>query len=280
MLPGLHAAMVSMLDSNHDLEADTFVFSDGLSEKDEEHLKETWSKAETNLRLLVQRYSPKALGKTLHGNSTAYGRLYLGDLLPSYERCIYLDCDVVVNTSLTSLFDFVNDNVLVAADCTGDRKTSLDKQLFIESGIGLEGSCFNSGVLALNLGSWRRCNAIEKCKETAKKFAGRFASADQSLLNITFHDEVAPFGRKYNTPLYPSTERPSPTADCIYHFVGSPKPWDLFGSRLHNSYSIWQTFWTRSAIGGRSVLPYLSFRRTSRTSLQLLRAWKQRITRR
>lgn len=280
MLPGLHAAIVSMLSSNLKLNADIFVFSDGLTEDDKKLLEKTWSVAGAGQPLNIRQYSPQALGKKLHGNSTAYGRLYLGDLLPEYDRCIYLDCDLIINTSLVALFDYLPSDALMAADCAGNRKWSLDSQLFVDSGIGLEGSYFNSGVLVLNLEIWRSSNAIERCHEIASRFAPQFAAADQSLLNVAFHDKVVPFGEKYNTPLYPLTKMPSSLNDSIYHFVGSPKPWDLFGSQLHNSYAVWKTYFVQSAIGEKSLIPYRSLRRITQTSRPMFRAWRSQMTKR
>ncbi len=222
MLPGLHAALISLLDSNPNLEADTYVFSDGLSKSDETRLIETWTTGEPTRALNIRKYSPKAIGNTLHGNATAYGRLYLGDLLPNYDRCIYLDCDIVVNASLQDLIYLLPPDGLLAADCTGDRNWSLDRQLFIDTGIGLDGPCFNSGILAINLNTWRSSNALGKCRDIASQFTGRFASADQALLNVAFHDRVISFGSQYNHPLYPSTDLPKSLDNHIYHFVGSP----------------------------------------------------------
>ncbi len=138
-------------------------------------------------------------GNTLHGNSTAYGRLYLAQLLSGYRRCVYLDCDLIINTSLDPLFRWPLGGALLAGDCTGDRVSSLDKNLFVNAGMRMEGSCFNSGVLVLDLDEWRNSGASELCEATARKFAGQFASADQALLNVAFHDRVVSFGSKFNT---------------------------------------------------------------------------------
>lgn len=279
MLPGLHTALSSLLASNPCLNADVFIFSDGLSTKDVAHLMETWATAKPDRPLTIRKFSPKALGNTLHGNATAYGRLFLGDLLPDYNRCAYLDCDIIVNASLQDLIDLLPDGVLLSADCTDDRRRSLDKQLFIDAGLDLDGSCFNSGVLVINLDIWRTSNAIGRCHDVAARFEGKFKSADQALLNVAFHEQVYPFGIQYNFPLYTSTESPRSLDNKIYHFVGSPKPWDLFGSKLHNSHSVWRKFYLDSAIGGSSTVSYLSARRIIRTLPQLVYSVKKRIRR-
>lgn len=277
MLPGLHVALLSMCQTNERLDADTFVFSDGLRGSDIDLLHETWAMGSAS-RLIVRPFKPNALGNALHGNATAWGRVFLGDLLPDYDRCVYLDCDLIVNAGLKPLFNLLTQQVLLAADCTGDRKWSLDKDLFIAAGISLDGSCFNSGVLALNLAFWRSSDVFDHCKAVAEQFKGRFASADQALLNVALHDQVIAFGDKYNSPLYPMTVPPSPLEERIYHFVGSPKPWDMFGSSLHRSFQLWRDVFGRTAIANHCLLRYLKMRRIIRTSRQLFKAWSAQRT--
>ncbi len=105
MLPGLHAAITSMLASNQKLEADTFIFANGLNKQDEMLISQTWAHMNPAGRLHIKNFKPRALGGGLHGNVMPYGRLYLGELLPDYDCCIYLDCDLIINTSLQTLLD-------------------------------------------------------------------------------------------------------------------------------------------------------------------------------
>jgi len=273
MIPGLHAALLSMAKTNEELNADVFVFANGLTKNDTLLLQKTWSTGNSKRKLFVPQFKPTPLGNTLHGNSTVWGRLFLGELLPTHQKCVYLDCDLLVNASLQPLFDLLTDEVLIAADCWVDREWSLDKDLFVDAGMSLKEKGFNSGVLALNLELWRASGAFEHCLKIAERFAGRFASADQALLNVAFGDRVVGFGMKYNTPLLPyRAPPPAELGENFYHFVGSPKPWDLFGSTLHKSFGLWQSIYLQTAIAG-SAWRYLSLQRIVKTSKQVLQAW-------
>ncbi len=166
---------------------------------------------------------------------------------------------------------------MLGADCAARRSNAFDKQLFNKAGLDMNGPAFNSGVLAINLNNWRSKNALKTFKKVEDQYGEQTSSADQTILNIAFHDQVSAFGSQYNNPLYSDTALPESLDDCIYHFVGSPKPWDLFGSTLHNNYSIWKKFHQQSAIGNQSTLPYLSIKRITMTSKQLLRAIKNKF---
>jgi lipopolysaccharide biosynthesis glycosyltransferase len=278
ILPGLHAALVSLGQSNTDIGANLFIFSDGLSAAEEDQLAKTWARVAPQKPLMIRQFSPDPLANKLHGNSTAYGRLYLGDLLPDYSQCVYLDCDIIVNTSLSDLFATIPVELMFAADCTASRESSPDRSLFVDHGVSLDGNCFNSGVLAINLDRWRSGDALARCRKIAKMFPGRFRSADQSLMNVALHDQVKPFGSRFNTRLRATNAAPLALDECIYHFVGSPKPWDLFGYRLHKSHKVWHQFFRQSVIGESSTLSYLSLRRLVRTSKQLFKVARKRLT--
>lgn len=272
MLPGLHAALVSLARSNPDLPADVFVFGDKVRGRDKTDLHTTWRTTGNTARLHIEDYSPVAIGNSLHGSATAYGRCYLGELLPDVRACIYLDCDLIINSNLTPLFDRVDADVLLLADCEEWCKDSLDWDLYQQAGLSADSKCFNSGVLAFNLDAWRR-GALERCRAVALQYPGQFRSADQAMLNVAFHAEVAAFGSTFNTPLYPTSPSPSQLESKIYHFVGSPKPWDPGGRNVHNSADIWHAYFLATAIGKKPLWRYWNARRITRTSRQVWSNW-------
>ena len=282
MLPGLHVTLFTLLQSLKVSKQDEFVihlFLDSVPSKEKELLKDTYSKFKEKAKLEITDYSPKSpTGEDLYyGNETVYGRINLANLLSESERCVYLDCDLIVNMSIGKLFECFDDEHILFVDGTEKREHSLDKKLFMEAGLDLKGSCFNSGVMGINLSLWRKKNVDETYRNTATKFRGMFKTADQALLNTALHSSFKSLGSAYNTLLYTSSPRVESIEEHIYHLVESPKPWDFLGRFASNHYNMWKHYYEQTAISKKWPLRYSSFKRTSSISMQLIRSLKSRI---
>src|SRR5689334_14657459 len=99
ILPGLHVTLLSLLDSlQTDTDAQIIIFTDHVSNAEKEKLRQTHAIRSRQTKLIFIDYVPKSPegANSLHGNRGTYGRIYLADLLPETEQCLYLDCDLVV----------------------------------------------------------------------------------------------------------------------------------------------------------------------------------------
>jgi lipopolysaccharide biosynthesis glycosyltransferase len=103
----------------------------------------------------------------------------------------------------------------------------------------LDAGYFNAGVLLIDAKRWRELDITNACMRCASHHSARLASHDQSLLNFVFYkDNFCRIEPKYNRALYPDTGRIEGPAVGIYHFVGSPKPWDILGELLHGNSAV------------------------------------------
>lgn len=106
-------------------------------------------------------------------------RLLLPDLLPEYDKVLYIDCDMIFRNNLAELyrsFD-LQDNYLA-----GVFEATLDFQHKHMQYIGCEpGKYINSGLLLMNLAQLRKDNMVEKFLEAAKAEGLEFP--DQDVLN-------------------------------------------------------------------------------------------------
>lgn len=280
MLPGLHVALLSLLEAHKsERPLQIHVFLDGVAAADKSLLSETVESVRSNASLHLRDVTvPEVPGaNSLHGNTTAYGRIFLAELLPTCDCVLYLDCDVVAVKSIAEWFALRNSGATIYADGNHSRGSSLDHLLFQGAGLDMSRSCFNSGAMLIDLALWRKRDRTTECLRTAQRFPGRFRSADQALLNVVFHDDFVAVGSTFNHHLYPTTRPASLLRNDarILHFVGSPKPWDPTGALVHNNYWLWRYFYERTALGGRSPLRYASVRRTFRTLPSVCRAWRQ-----
>jgi lipopolysaccharide biosynthesis glycosyltransferase len=179
---------------------------------------------------------------SLHGDWTPYGRLLIPQLIPS-EKVLYLDTDLVVLLDVLELEKFEQHHFPLAAAQGGDAVKSRDADFYINTlGFTPQTQVFNSGVLLFNLKAWNDQAMDQKCSAYEKAHGDRFFSADQTLLNAVSAGDFAHLPGRYNrrwSPLDNVIEEPE---NAIIHFIGSPKPWDLFGKKVHKAYPLWTSY--------------------------------------
>ncbi|WP_114939444.1 glycosyltransferase family 8 protein [Mucilaginibacter endophyticus] len=205
--------------------------------------------------------------RSLHGDWTPYGRLLLPEILTTEKTVLYLDADLVVDLDVTDLEDFDIGDAAIAAVATGTVEYAIEHKFLIrEFNLSPESPYFNSGVLLMNLDVWRRDNIKQACLDVGDKFSSELLAVDQTILNALFSNKFKTLPRRFNCAWYANFERPDLAERMIFHFVGSPKPWDLFAFALHQGYAEWEKYLTRFWAS--------KYRRT--TYGDLVRAWNIR----
>lgn len=180
--------------------------------------------------------------RSLHGDWTAYGRLLIADIVPM-DVALYLDADLVINLDILSLKEFRLDDQLVGAVFGSLIVHTLDKLFFINQlGWRDDKRYFNSGVVIMNLQKWRSDNVEKQWKDLANKFKDDLVSHDQTVLNALCGGNFAQLPKEFNMPWGANKPKPELADKSILHFVGSPKPWDLFGKYAHNGYQCWNNY--------------------------------------
>ena len=99
MLPGLHVTLLSLLDKlADDDEFEIVVFTDRVSASNIDNLRRTHAVQPRHTKLTCIDYVPKSPqgANPLHRNRQHSVTTYLAELLPHVDRCVYLDCDLVV----------------------------------------------------------------------------------------------------------------------------------------------------------------------------------------
>ena len=243
MLPGLHATLASLVRrlGRRELVSLT-IFIQDITEAELADLTGTISDAGGVGALKFQEADASEFKdlKTLHGEWMIYLRLLLPRLLPEAKTILYLDSDLVVDTDACAFFDHdLGTSALgavdgAAVDWTLDRK-------FLKL-VGLTGSdrTFNSGVLLFNVDLWKKLGLVDRALEMARTYSEVLTSHDQSVLNAMFSRDFYKIPNQYNFGVAPE-DKPLAPADCIYHFVGSPKPWDPLGKYFHGNWNIWNS---------------------------------------
>ncbi|WP_162343330.1 glycosyltransferase family 8 protein [Cyclobacterium salsum] len=217
----------------------------GLLQKDKNQILKLLLSEQFEGKCQFIDFDPKAnFGKfkSLHGDWTAYGRLLLPDLI--YEdQVLYLDSDLVVELDVLELIGFEFNGHALAAVIGGPLSNTLENNFYIGLlGLSPHLNSFNSGVLLFNLKEWRLNNIKDNCIQIGCNYPMELLSCDQTILNAYFAGNFSKLPDGFNCVWYAHKAKPSLSDKMIYHFVGSPKPWDLMGSIIHNGYPTWKKY--------------------------------------
>lgn len=212
----------------------------------------------SNFKLLFKKIDASSFANAqihnVHLSKAAYYRLLIPNILNEYEKCIYLDCDVLVNNDISELYDIDITDYYVA----GVKDGSLIEGSHVRIGhqeilkITSMNRYINSGVLLMNLKKMRSDKMVERFMAQAKK---ENLYEDQDVINVCCYDGIKILPLKYNLFQFylgkkidelkklSCYEAEDFDFDCnhpfILHTVGVCKPW--LSERYEGSDQWWNT---------------------------------------
>ena len=149
---------------------------------------------------------------------STYYRLKLASLIPDVDKIIYLDCDVIVCSSLAVLFN-----------------TNLQENIFggvwdIDLRLRNNPKYVNAGVLLMDLNKIREQGIESIFLEYAQQNWQNIQLGDQGIINDVLKGKILNIDERYNVQSECFIRRSSFTKNpVIIHYIGSQKPWH-FGS--------------------------------------------------
>lgn len=196
--------------------------------------------------------------ETDHVSLAAYFRLAVTEILPkNVDRVLYLDCDIIVQSSIRSFYDIDLDGRACAI--VQDEAAHIDEPYYR---FGLprnhEPLYINSGVLLIDLEYWRKHLLFESFFKYIKENKSLIKFHDQDTIYGVLRNEVKYADVKYNLQrgfLYKKnfeayTEqlkqeiRLAIDAPVIIHYTGAIKPWMMYDKNPFAK--IWREFHTKS----------------------------------
>lgn len=172
-----------------------------------------------------------------HISIATYYRFLAPVLLPNtINKALYLDCDLIINDSIRTIWETDLEGKAIAA--------TIDESYYIPEfysrlKISPSNKYINAGVLLLNLDYWRRNNIFSLCINYIRSFPERLLFYDQDVINAVMNDKVSYLPIKANLQngflytwqwgyyeknvqeeIWSAVLSPS-----IIHFDGSAKPW-------------------------------------------------------
>lgn len=159
--------------------------------------------------------------------AATFYRLCLHRVLPNtYMKCIYCDCDVIINCDLWNLFNENIDDYYLAG--IKDPVISYSDYRSIFPNLD---KYINAGVLLINLDKWRKTH-IENLFEKYIKQNLRYQ--DQDILNLACKNKILLLeNNKYVMMSFLNRRKYSIPSNTIIHYCGLVKPWDI---ALRNSF--------------------------------------------
>ena len=183
-----------------------------------------------------------------HFRIETYFRLLMQDILPEYDKALYLDSDMVVNHDIAELFDVDVDGYLLAAVADADTAglyngAQPDKKDYMDNVLKMKDpySYFQAGTIIFNLAEFRRRYTVEELFAYATSYEWQLL--DQDVLNHFAEGHVKYLDMRWNVmmdwfgirvkeiislaPRHLSEPYMEARKDpYVVHFAGDDKPWD------------------------------------------------------
>lgn len=200
--------------SNPGRQYDIVIFSNKITKENKNILRSIFHKQSNITIRFVEAgnyLADKKLYTAMHVTTMTYLRLAMLDLMSSYEKVIYLDCDMIINADVAELYDTNVDGYYVAAAidtvmagwCNGIDQTQLEynqKKLKLKEKF----QYFNAGALLLNIKEFKKHYTTEKLFEIA--CSEKWKWFDQDVLNMVCERHTRFLENNWNVMVHLHTE--------------------------------------------------------------------------
>lgn len=154
-----------------------------------------------------------------------YYRLKLASLIPNIDKIIYFDCDMVINSSLSELFNTNMDGYLVAGVQDINKKMVKKNPTYV-----------NAGMLIFNLAEIRKDGIEDKFLKWTKEHFAEIKTGDQTIINEVCKEKIKLVNPIWNVQSSNFTNRSNYTnSPKVIHFVAKNKPWKKNCFSIHKN---------------------------------------------
>ena len=155
---------------------------------------------------------------------TIFFRLFISNMFPDIDKCIYIDSDTVITDDISKLYDIeLGENLIGAcpdlsiADCPPLVE-------YTEKGVGIgKGRYINSGVLLMNLKYMRELKFEEHFLDLFKTYKFDTIAPDQDYINAICKDKILFIDGRWNK--MPVEGGRDTENSGIIHYNLFSKPW-------------------------------------------------------
>lgn len=192
-----------------------------------DRLAETFARRIELVKVDDRRFESFARPRLDYLGTVTYEWLLIADLVDA-DSCLYLDCDVIVQTDIEPLLALPLGEKLVAGAADGvDGWLDMERRRL---GLPAEEAVLNSGVMIINADAWRRERTLDRLLAWHADNAQRMELADQDMVNAALAGRKQVLEPHWNVLLHALTEEACAAFDAeafrgIFHFSGPTKPW-------------------------------------------------------
>ncbi len=272
-VPHCGIMLTSLIENNRDTELHIYIFTGGLLECNKSKLKLISQDDFVKINIIEidsQQLDISILANTIkegdHVTISAYYRLLASLLLPrTLERVLYLDVDMIINTSLIELYNWDIENYALGVVVDENYHA---KDIYERLNINKSNKYFNSGMLLINLDYWRKHNVVERCFQCIEEYGKRLLYHDQDTLNIVLQDEktLLPLTWNFQTGFIWKAMQFTPEEmdeilttslfPAILHYSGPAKPWTELSPHPYQEYYLHYkkgSLWRKAPLNKKSL---------------------------
>ncbi|OKY97747.1 MAG: hypothetical protein BHV73_13315 [Bacteroides sp. 44_46] len=262
-------AITSVLENTHtEITIYIIYIKDNLSERNRTILKNTICNYNQNVCFVkVNKDDLQGFPNLRHGLS-AYLRILAPKLFPNINKLLYLDGDLIINYSISDLYNIdIKDYQLAAVS---DLKPLFTPNSIPSIGYSYNHPYFNSGVLLMNLKELRKIDLQERVKVYLETYKDRIYNEDQDILNCVC-PLILNLEPKYNSIIHLWNKNityckklwtdqeidEAKRSPIIIHYLGGHKPWKY--ETRHPFKTIWYHYLKKTYF--YDYTPHKSFRK-------------------
>ncbi len=221
-----------------------YILDGGISKEDKENLEKLKSLKAFNIEYIkVDNKDFKSCPllkdnkKDYHVTLPTYYRFKLPEYLNKLDKVLYLDCDVIIRTSLKELFnyDITQYPAAMVLDAESDKEA---KRLNIKK-------YFNAGVMLINLDYWRKNNIENLLFDYAINKKDKILWQDQDIINCVLDGKIKELDNIWNFQYfqYEKVDNKQLSDINIFHLAGRFKPWLMpFEHTIYDLYYYYLSF--------------------------------------
>lgn len=234
--------LTSLFENNKDSNITVYALTDYVNNDNKvkfNELAKSYSQHIEFIQIDIKEFKdfPHGGSKFSHIGLGTYYRLLSDSVLPiNVDRALYLDCDIIVNDNLLSMYRMpFNGAAVIALLDKPDIANSAPSRL----GYSMSYGYVNAGVLLINIDEWRNMHFSKKSFEYLHNNVDRIIYHDQDVLNAVLYDKKSVLPLRYNmmecffmkqaiiNECYKEQLIDAINNPAIIHFTGTRKPWHI-----------------------------------------------------
>ncbi len=196
----LGVSMVSLYENSRDMESIiVYILDSGITDVNKDKLESICKNYNRDLPVWIKA---KNICEELsmdvevdRGSLSQYARLFVSRDLPAdLHRVLYLDCDILINHSISELW-----NLELHGKTIGALMDAFSKIYRININLRPNDIMFNSGVMLIDLGKWKELQIEEKLMKFIVEKHGKIQQGDQGALNAVLSHDTYCFEPRFNS---------------------------------------------------------------------------------